>query len=232
MTLLTALPLTTILPVGPHERTDKLISSSTLTPITMSTKLMTPANPSYANYFRRRTIGRAASPPTFACYEQRGNPYDNDDDEYSDDEGSEDQASCSEDGEDYGHRHPESDASDTEDLPHTHIDSAADVESMELDEDADTATIQKTAMAKKDVKGKQRAVDPEPESPKRQPRPKKMRQPVYTLRPILTIQRSQGFVWNQVSHILLSGVTTSIYACPRICSCLLTSRTDVRSTNV
>ncbi|KZP22626.1 hypothetical protein FIBSPDRAFT_859393 [Athelia psychrophila] len=163
----------------------------------MSTKLMTPANPSYANYFRRRTIGRAASPPTFACYEQRGNPYDNDDDEYSDDEGSEDQASCSEDGEDYGHRHPESDASDTEDLPHTHIDSAADVESMELDEDADTATIQKTAMAKKDVKGKQRAVDPEPESPKRQPRPKKMRQPVYTLRPILTIQRSQGFVWNQ-----------------------------------
>lgn len=192
----------------------------------MSNKLMTPANPSYANYFRRRTIGRAASPPTFACYEQRGNPYDNDDDEYSDDEGSDSEdhdheaESCSEDGEHYGTghgvlRHPgsASDASDTEDAPHPHIGSAADVESMELDD----AVAKKAAevVAKKDVKGKQRAVDPEPEmespspSPKRAPRAKKARQPVYTLRPILTIQRSQGFVWNQVSY-LLDAVTTSV----------------------
>ncbi|KAJ6492492.1 hypothetical protein C8R47DRAFT_1120879 [Mycena vitilis] len=50
-----------------------------------------------------------------------------------------------------------------------------------------------------DVKGKQRAVDPMPAPPKRRPRSKKQqpRQHVYTLRPILTIQRSQGFVWNQ-----------------------------------
>jgi hypothetical protein len=56
------------------------------------------------------------------------------------------------------------------------------------------------AAYKKDVKGKQRAIDPpEPESPKKQQhhRQKKPRQSVYTLRPILTIQRSQGFVWNQ-----------------------------------
>ncbi|KAJ3487263.1 hypothetical protein NLJ89_g11730 [Agrocybe chaxingu] len=46
----------------------------------------------------------------------------------------------------------------------------------------------------KDVKGKQRAIDPEPEPPRRQ---RKKRQRMYTLRPILTIQRSQGFVWNQ-----------------------------------
>jgi len=154
---------------------------------------MTPANPSYANYFRRRTIGRAASPPTFACYEQRGNPYDNDDDDYSDDDGSEDQASCSEDGEEYRNRHPESDSSDIEEL--SHDGGPVDAEGMELD-DSDDVT-KKAALAKKDVKGKQKAVEPEPESPKRQARPKKIRQPVYTLRPILTIQRSQGFVWNQ-----------------------------------
>lgn len=171
----------------------------------MNNKLMTTTNPSYANYFRRRTIGRAASPPTFACYEQRGNPYDNDDDEYSDEDGSEDHASCSEDGEDYGHRHPESDPSDTEDhhiVSPTHPDNGvADVEGMELDEGDDGIATKKAATIKKDLKGKQRAIEPEPESPKRQHRPKKPRQPVYTLRPILTIQRSQGFVWNQVSLI-------------------------------
>lgn len=45
-------------------------------------------------YFRRRTIGRAASPPTWACYEEI--PYDDDDysSSCSDD-------SCSEDDEDY-----------------------------------------------------------------------------------------------------------------------------------
>jgi hypothetical protein len=51
------------------------------------------------------------------------------------------------------------------------------------------------------AKGKQRAVDPVPPSPKRRPHAKKQshqRERVYTLRPILTILRSQGFVWNQV----------------------------------
>ena len=52
-------------------------------PITMST-----AANSY--YFRRRTMGRAASPPTWACYEQIHNDDDNSDSD-----------SCSEDDEDY-----------------------------------------------------------------------------------------------------------------------------------
>lgn len=159
---------------------------------------MTTTNPSYANYFRRRTIGRAASPPTFACYEQRGNPYDNDDD-FSDD-GSEDNLSCSEDGEDYGRHESDSEPEDqvvhppSEKLPDS---AATDDVDMEIDEGDDGVAEKKAAAHRKDVKGKQRAIDPEPESPKRQPRQKKPRQPVYTLRPILTIQRSQGFVWNQ-----------------------------------
>ncbi|KAF7375586.1 hypothetical protein MSAN_00447100 [Mycena sanguinolenta] len=52
------------------------------------------------------------------------------------------------------------------------------------------------------VKGKQRAVDPIPppsrrSHPKKQRKHREKRERVYTLRPILTIQRSQGFVWNQ-----------------------------------
>jgi len=168
-------------------------------------------DPSFNPYFRRRTIGRASSPPTFACYEQRENPYD-DDDDYSDD-GSEDNVSCSEDGEDYG-RH-ESD-SENEDHHHHVVNTQAEKQivdhdddddddddddeiDMEIDEGDDGAVAKKVAAYKKDVKGKQRAIEPEPESPKKQHhhRQKKPRQSVYTLRPILTIQRSQGFVWNQ-----------------------------------
>ena len=160
---------------------------------------MTTTSPSYANYFRRRTIGRAASPPTFACYEQRGNPYDNDDD--CSDDGSEDNISCSEDGEDYERNESDSETEDHAASPHgeKQSDSAsADDLDMEIDDRDDEVAEKKSSAHKKDVKGKQRAIDPEPESPKKQPRQKKPRQPVYTLRPILTIQRSQGFVWNQV----------------------------------
>jgi hypothetical protein len=166
----------------------------------MSSKLMTTTNPSYTNYFRRRTIGRAASPPTFACYEQRGSPYDNDDD-FSDD-GSEDNVSCSEDGEDYGRHESDSEAEDQGAIPPSEKqpdNAATNDPDMEIDEGDNGVAEKKAAAHRKDVKGKQRAIDPEPESPKRQPRQKKPRQPVYTLRPILTIQRSQGFVWNQVS---------------------------------
>ena len=160
---------------------------------------MTTTNPTYTNYFRRRTIGRAASPPTFACYEQRGSPYDNDDD--LSDDGSEDNVSCSEDGEDYGRHESDSETDDhVNSLGEKKPDNAApDDVDMEIDEGDDGVAEKKVAAHKKDVKGKQRAIDPEPESPKRQSRQKKPRQPVYTLRPILTIQRSQGFVWNQVS---------------------------------
>lgn len=169
---------------------------------------MTNTNPSYSNYFRRpRISGRACSPPTFACYEQRFNPYD-DDDDYSDD-GSEDNVSCSEDGEDYGGsggpRHESDSDNEDSDHPESPVENGAsqDVDSMDIDEGEDSAAAIKVAAHKIDVKGKQRAIEPEPESPKRQHRQRKPRQPVYTLRPILTIQRSQGFVWNQVSNLRL-----------------------------
>lgn len=150
----------------------------------------------YPEFFRRRAIGRAPSPPTWACYEQI--PYDED---YSD-SASEDN-SCSEDEEDYGraiHRCSGDSESEGESpvrrerKPEPRADG-----DMEIDEADEPIPADKLEEYKKDVKGKQRATDPPaPESsPKRQHR-KKHRQPVYTLRPILTIQRSQGFVWNQV----------------------------------
>ncbi|KZT73567.1 hypothetical protein DAEQUDRAFT_721626 [Daedalea quercina L-15889] len=139
----------------------------------------------------RRRIGRAPSPPTWACYEQI--PYD---DDYSD-SGSEDN-SCSEDEEDYGRIvRPSSDVSDDHHAVHGREEHAGHPNGdMEIDENDEAQPEQKIAELKKDVKGKQRAIDPEPESPKRQHR-RKRREPVFTLRPILTIQRSQGFVWNQ-----------------------------------
>ncbi|KAK0470312.1 uncharacterized protein EV420DRAFT_1499771 [Desarmillaria tabescens] len=149
----------------------------------------------YRDYFRRRTIGRAASPPTWACYEQI--PYD-DEDEYSD-SGSE---SCSEDEEDYSHAHEHlSDSEDDSDhrgapMNEHRADDSLDMD-MDIDEEnTEAAAAKKAATSQKDVKGKQKAIEPEPEPAKRRHR-KRERQHVYTLRPILTIQRSQGFVWNQ-----------------------------------
>jgi len=80
----------------------------------------------------------------------------------------------------------------------TRTDDSSEVQDIDMDMDVDTHEKMNggsaTTERQKDVKGKQRAVEPEPESPRRQ---KKKRSSVYTLRPILTIQRSQGFVWNQ-----------------------------------
>ncbi|KAK0214115.1 hypothetical protein IW262DRAFT_1279005 [Armillaria fumosa] len=149
----------------------------------------------YRDYFRRRTIGRAASPPTWACYEQI--PYD-DEDDYSD-SGSE---SCSEDEEDYSHAHEHlSDSEDDHDhcgapMSENRADDSLDMD-MDMDEEnTEAAAVKKVAASQKDVKGKQKAIEPDPEPAKRRHR-KRERQHVYTLRPILTIQRSQGFVWNQ-----------------------------------
>ncbi|KAK0204369.1 hypothetical protein DFS33DRAFT_1319576 [Desarmillaria ectypa] len=148
----------------------------------------------YRDYFRRRTIGRAASPPTWACYEQI--PYD-DEDEYSD-SGSE---SCSEDEEGYSHAHEHlSDSEDDHDhqdapMSENRADDSLDMD-MDIDENTEAVAAKKAATSQKDVKGKQKAIEPEPEPAKRRHR-KRERQHVYTLRPILTIQRSQGFVWNQ-----------------------------------
>ena len=161
----------------------------------------------YASFFRHRTLGRAPSPPTWACYEQiqyddeysddsasDGDSRNEDDDEDDEDEDHDRDDSCSEDDEDYG-RHPDSSSSSIHEPPPS-------LEESEKTKDSPDE-------AKKDVKGKGRAVDPEHEvgdSP--QPPPKsrlrsKKRHPgrrARTLRPILTIHKSQGFVWNQVGN--------------------------------
>lgn len=160
------------------------------------------SNDTYPEYFRRRPIGRAPSPPTWACYEQI--PYD---DDYSD-SGSEDH-SCSEDEEDYRHAVHDSDDSEGDSpVRHERKPEPRANGDMEIDEGDEAIAADKLAEYKKDVKGKQRAIDPEPESPKRHHH-KKRRQPVITLRPILTIQRSQGFVWNQVSVSVCSRMKSN-----------------------
>ncbi|KAI0368633.1 hypothetical protein BV20DRAFT_1114100 [Pilatotrama ljubarskyi] len=139
----------------------------------------------YPDFFRRRTLGRAPSPPTWACYEQI--PYD---DDYSDSES--ENNSCSEDEEDYDNV-----ASDGERPGAVNEPRSPQVDGdMELDEADEPMSSEKVAEMKKDIKGKQRAIESHYESPQRERR-KKQRQPVFTLRPILTIQKSQGFVWNQ-----------------------------------
>ncbi|KAJ3715240.1 hypothetical protein DFJ43DRAFT_1102580 [Lentinula guzmanii] len=150
----------------------------------------------YSDYFRCRTVGRAASPPTWACYEQI--PYDED---YSDSESE----LCSEDDEDYHSNSAENEH--VNDLEHGHVnrqlraDDSNDLD-IDIDEGAeDTEGIEKQEPAEtKDVKGKQKAIElesePAPGPPKRHHR-RRQRHNTYALRPILTIQRSQGFVWNQ-----------------------------------
>ncbi|KAH7884811.1 hypothetical protein F5I97DRAFT_1892436 [Phlebopus sp. FC_14] len=152
--------------------------------------MSTTGNSPYS-YFRRRTIGRAASPPTWACYEQIP---DDDDDDYSDSQSEDD--SCSEDGEDYSR------ASHAHHLDGDHAVNLSerqdDTQNMEIDEVDHSINSEKdTPQCKKDIKGKQRAVEPEPQQAKRRHHKRERRRPTYTLRPILTIQKSQGFVWNQ-----------------------------------
>ncbi|KAI0044292.1 hypothetical protein FA95DRAFT_1608682 [Auriscalpium vulgare] len=150
-------------------------------------------------FFRHRPLGRAPSPPTWACYEQihalggdnsasddsdgdDDGDDDDDDDSSSDAAASCDDSACSEDGEDYAGA--------------GHGNGAAAVDGMDMDEAGDA---EKKAHAQKD-KGKQRAVEPAvvlEAQQRRRRRNRQRRQPAVTLRPILTIQRSQGFVWNQ-----------------------------------
>jgi hypothetical protein len=142
-------------------------------------------------------MGRAASPPTWACYEQI--PYDGEEDS---DSGSD---SCSEDEDEYPRIAGRESMSDSEEMNHpatgdSHTDDMHDID-MDMDEEGLDVHAEKKVDSQRDVKGKQRAVDPDPESKKQ--RRRKERPPVYTLRPILTIQKSQGFVWNQVRvHII------------------------------
>lgn len=178
-------------------------------------------------YFRRRTMGRAASPPTWACYEQIHN-----DGDYSDS----DSDSCSEDDDDYNDagihtRRHDSDSEDNEAAAAGKTSRDDDGHDIDMDMDVDGPDAAKNDAEtdkQKDVKGKQRAVEPEPESPRRQ---RKKKQPhVYTLRPILTIHKSQGFVWNQVCFCLLSHIRAKLIFRPRnrTCLCRHISKIDVR----
>ena len=171
-------------------------------------------------------MGRAPSPPAWAWYEQI--PIEDDESETD----SVEDDSCSEDDEDYGHRDQQdrdcdhsSDESSTEDsdspnLSGVHINAnpregqdVADQEDKddeqdqegEVDPGAEKMEVDGgETREKKDLKGKQRAVEPDvQESSRRRERKKKQRQPVFTFRPILTIQKSQGFVWNQVCSVFL-----------------------------
>ncbi|KAF9007411.1 hypothetical protein BDQ17DRAFT_1350596 [Cyathus striatus] len=118
-------------------------------------------------YFRRRTIGRAA-PPYLGLL--RANPLR-----------LSSSSSCDSPSEDE-HSHSES---DSEDDPH-------DEEDLNMDLDSPTPlppSSTKTACCGCCQEGAECAKGPE----ERERGAERM----YTLRPILTIQRSQGFVWNQ-----------------------------------
>jgi len=120
--------------------------------------------------FRRRALGRAASPPTWAWYEQIPMPSDDDEE----DENSSDSES------DAGSEDSESDAGET-----MHF------EAMEVDEPRDD----EEPSCQHQDKGKARAVEPPVVVQRKEKRHRRARAP--ECRPILTIHRSQGFVWNQ-----------------------------------
>ena len=179
------------------------------------------------SFTNRRRLGRAPSPPTWAWYEQI--PYEDDE---SDNTSSADE-SCSEDDEDYRDADRASDSDHTSSNDAQPVTRAAGTapatitantaanttsannneqvsnEKMDVDAEKDCDAVNRDAdtyEAKKDIKGKQRATEPEvvDEAPKRRERRKKRREHTITLRPILTIQKSQGFVWNQVRFTCLA----------------------------
>ncbi|KAH8118189.1 hypothetical protein DFH11DRAFT_883356 [Phellopilus nigrolimitatus] len=176
---------------------------------------------SYTPSTYRRRLGRAPSPPTWLWYEQI--PFDDDSSDSDGEHSGGEFDSCSEDDEDYARverardvadRDRDSESSSVSDDQHPaqqpHQQRAdgegadsekTENEKMEIDGGEDGSVDAHAAGgdgAKKDVKGKQRAVEPQvDEGPKRREHRKRHREPVITLRPILTIQKSQGFVWNQ-----------------------------------
>jgi len=144
-----------------------------------------------ASFFRRPTY-RAPSPPTWACYEQIPSSDCSDSDLSDEDEVSE---SDNDDERDEDEEHSESGG-------HGHHDEHTDdVPNMDIDEAGDAVAHESTDTLSKVDKGKQRAVESEPAEevtpPKRNHRRPKQRRPSWNPRPILTIHKSQGFVWNQ-----------------------------------
>ena len=200
-------------PQPQHEQSQEPAS---LHPYSSDTTIATarPASP----FFRHRPLGRAPSPPTWACYEQipaRSEPLGSSDESDSDsgdeaaDEDSLSDADCDGNPDDDPDDDDNSSLSDDEDDAE-----AAGLMDVEDDEDG-------SGDPEKRDKGKQRAevpqtvtttttngngngdgktspVIPHAPPPARHRRTRSRRPPVSALRPILTIQRSQGFVWNQV----------------------------------
>jgi hypothetical protein len=154
----------------------------------------TPDTMSTTSFFRRPTY-RAPSPPTWACYEQI--PYD--EDELSDSDGLSDD-SASEADEPTRTQARGDDVGPADHVQNMDIDEAGDADA-KMREDGSVENV-----VKKDIKGKGRAVEPIDEETKapKTPSPRQRRQrPAYNPRPILTIHKSQGFVWNQVCSTFL-----------------------------
>ncbi|KAF8514548.1 hypothetical protein BU17DRAFT_77032 [Hysterangium stoloniferum] len=145
---------------------------------------------SFPPFFRRRTLGRAPSPPTWACYEQIP-PQASDSDEDEVQTASDSQSGSDSEGEGTGNGNDSIDNSNSNNNDdgngsnnnnsgsssrwqhETRPDSLC--EDMEMDMDMG-----------------------EPESPgARRQRRRKHHEPPFVYRPILTIKKSEGFVWNQ-----------------------------------
>ena len=181
-----------------------------------------PASP----FFRHRPLGRAPSPPTWACYEQiparsdllGSSDSDSDSGEAADDDSLSDADSSSSSSSSSSSENEEGDErEDPQAETEADVQAAGlmDVESDKGEEATSPRSHRHPASGdpEKRDKGKQRADDPPntvsgsgnsvPVSHSRSRRPRGRRPPVSALRPILTIQRSQGFVWNQVSVSLV-----------------------------
>ena len=201
-----------------HFRHHSLIRKKTKTFQTMTDSIdqdspcPRPASP----FFRHRPLGRAPSPPTWACYEQIPARSDllgsSESDSDSGDAADEDSLSDADSSSSSASSSSASDDAEAAGL--------MDVES-DKDEAAEPATNSpnESGDPEKRDKGKQRAEDPPNPPPKSVPvvhtrsrRHRGRRPPMSVLRPILTIQRSQGFVWNQVRISVLVRIRTSVYS--------------------
>lgn len=220
-------------PPQPHPQHEQCQDPPSPFPCSSDTTAVTarPASP----FFRHRPLGRAPSPPTWACYEQIP--------ARSEFLGSSDE-SDSDSGEDAADEDSLSDADADADLDDP--DGADANDNSSLSDDAEAAGLMDVEDDEQDGrdggdpekrdKGKQRAEAPQngtdiavlttngnadgksspviPHPPAaRHRRPRHRRPPVSVLRPILTIQRSQGFVWNQVRA--LSPLVSICASCPQ-----------------
>ena len=184
---------------------------------------------SFSPLFRRRTLGRAPSPPTWACYEQippPGSDSDDCDDDVQTDSDTQSGSDSDTQEDDVQGRHLRSDSpgGDMEMEMQVGEPGALSGAEMELDrsgvrdhgqdgpgsENACGSAGEQCndddcdMRLKRQDKGKQRAVEPELETlpveknPKKRHRKRKHHETPFIYRPILTIKKSEGFVWNQV----------------------------------